>query len=50
MPIEFVNANVGYMHFVNGEFVTNRQEEVLGESANGSDFVYLELSFNLAEL
>ena len=50
MPIEFVNANVGYMHFVNGEFVTNRQEEVLGESANGSDFVYLELSFNLTEL
>ncbi len=50
MPAKCVDVNVGYMHYTNGIFVTNRQENVLGKSANSSDFVYIELSFNLFNL
>lgn len=49
-PAKFVDADMGYTHYVNGEFVTNRQQEALGESASSSDFVYIELSLNLMDL
>ena len=50
MPAKFIDVNMGYMHYTNGIFVTNRQQNLLGKSANSSDFVYIELSFNLMDL
>lgn len=49
-PLPFVNATIGYSHFFNGEFVKARQLDALGEAAPGSDFAYIELSLNIAEL
>jgi hypothetical protein len=48
-PVKFVDAHIGYTHFVNGSFVKNRQEAALAEHANHSDFLYLELSFNVLD-
>lgn len=49
-PMKYIDANIGYTHYYNGEFVTNRQENALGKSAISSDFAYIELSFNLMDL
>jgi hypothetical protein len=49
-PVKFIDANIGYTHYTNGEFVLNRQKAALGESANSSDFAYIELSFNAFDL
>jgi hypothetical protein len=45
-PVKFVDANIGYTHYTNGEFVKNRQKATLGENASSSDFFYIELTFN----
>ena len=49
-PLPFINATVGYSHFFNGEFVKTRQLDALGDAAPQSDFAYIELSLNVAEL
>lgn len=42
-----INTTVGYSHWINGGFVQSRQRAALGETANDSDFVYLEVSIGL---
>lgn len=49
-PVKFLDANIGYIHFVSGEFVQNRQEAANGISSDGSDFFYVELLFNTFDL
>jgi hypothetical protein len=49
-PTPYIDANIGYSHFTNGEFVQNSQFAANGETANSSDFVYIELSFNVFDL
>ena len=49
-PTKFMAANLGYAHFINGEFVINRQEAALDESSNSSDFAYIELTFNVVDI
>ena len=46
-PTRFIDANIGYTHFVFGDFVKNRQQVANGESALSSNFAYVELSFNV---
>ena len=49
-PVGFVSANIGLALFSNGGFVQHRQEAVLGESEAGSQFVYVELMFNVLDV
>jgi hypothetical protein len=49
-PTPYIETNIGYAHFTNGAFVQNRQIAANNEAANSSDFVYLELSFNVFDL
>lgn len=49
-PTPYFSVNMGYAHFTTGEFIENRQLTANGESANSSDFVYLELSLNILDL
>jgi hypothetical protein len=44
---DYTDVTVGYSHFHTGEFVRNRQQAALGDSARDTDFVYLELVFSL---
>jgi hypothetical protein len=46
----FIDANVGYTHFVTGEFVRKRQLAANGESVGASNFAYVELSFNAFDM
>jgi len=46
----FIDANVGYTHFVMGDFVRNAQLKANGESASTSNFTYIELSFNVFDV
>jgi len=39
-----VDTTLGYSHFMNGEFVKNRQQAALGEVADSSNFFYAEVS------
>lgn len=39
-----IDTTIGYSHFMNGEFVKNRQLAALGESKNSSNFFYVEVS------
>ncbi|MDP1559284.1 MAG: alginate export family protein [Nitrosomonas sp.] len=39
-----VDTTLGYSHFMNGEFVRNRQQAALGEVADSSNFFYAEVS------
>ncbi|MEI2658361.1 MAG: alginate export family protein [Nitrosomonas sp.] len=39
-----VDTTIGYSHFMNGEFVKNRQQAALGEMADSSNFFYAEVS------
>jgi hypothetical protein len=47
---KFLDTNIGYTHYVNGEFVVARQEAALSQSKKSSNFVYLELSINFYDL
>lgn len=49
-PLPYFTANIGYTHFFMGDFVKNRQLIANGESANGSDFLFVELSFDIFDL
>ena len=49
-PTHFIDTNIGYTHFVFGDFVKNRQQNANGESASASNFAYLELSFNVFDV
>lgn len=49
-PTKFMDANIGYIHFTNGEFVINRQKEVLGQHTKSSDFIYVELCLNAFDI
>jgi hypothetical protein len=44
---DYVGVTLGYSHFRTGEFVRNRQQTALGDSARDTDFVYVELMFSL---
>jgi hypothetical protein len=39
-----VDATIGYSHWMNGEFIKNRQIAALGESESDSNFFYTEIS------
>lgn len=39
-----VDTTIGYSHFMNGEFVKNRQLAALGEAESSSNFFYAEIS------
>jgi hypothetical protein len=45
----FSEINLGYSHFTNGNFVKNRQKAANGSAANSSNFLYIELNFNLID-
>ena len=47
--IKTVQATLGYANYQNGDFVLNRQNAALGKSIKSSNFLYLEVSFNLIE-
>jgi hypothetical protein len=49
-PTRFIDANIGYTHFVFGDFVKNRQQVANGESASASNFAYIEVSFNVFDV
>ncbi len=44
---DYVDVAVGYTHFLNEEFVLNRQQAAFGRSTADSDFFYVELTLSL---
>lgn len=48
--LTYLETNIGYSHFTTEEFVQNRQINQNGNFADNSDFLYLELTFNLLGL
>ncbi len=49
-PVKFIDLNVGYMYFSNGDFVQNRQDAANGEHAGASHFAYIEMTFNALDI
>lgn len=49
-PLDYLEATIGYSHFITEEFVRNQQLAENGNFASNSDFLYLELTFNFLEL
>ncbi len=49
-PVKFIDANLGYTYYTIGEYVHNRQLAANGESADYSNFIYIELSFNVFDV
>ncbi|MFM6976306.1 MAG: alginate export family protein [Sphingobacteriaceae bacterium] len=49
-PSAYLTANFGFTHYTMGTFIKQQEESANNESANNSNFVYLELTINAFDL
>lgn len=49
-PTPFMDANIGYCHFTNENFVRNRQVAANSTFSKNSDFAYIEVMFNFFDM
>ena len=47
---QYLSSDIGYSHFINGDFVTKRQEVAFKNSAPTSDFFYVSFTINGIDL